>query len=188
MPGGVNHLQSKTEPWRLGFVHGAHPLPPPRERVNACTNPAHFIFARSNSSPSTLSTYSFHLTTQNQAPAAHFEPGAHAPPPPRKRANACTNPAHFHFTLLEYTSLHPLCPFFPPYHMKPSPSGSSCAWCTPTPSVSRTRAQIRPISILPCSYIPPFTLSIHLCGHFPSSPRERVHKCLWIFFFLKNNV
>src|ERR1700749_618240 len=40
-----------------------------------------------------------------------FVPGAHPPPPPRKCANACTNPAHFHFTLLEYTSLHPLHPF-----------------------------------------------------------------------------
>ena len=111
MPGGVNHLQSKTEPWRLGFVHGAHPLPPPRERVNMCTNPA-----------------------------------------------------HLHFTLLEYTSLHPLHPFFLPYHMKLSPGGSVLclvhAHSLPLAN-AQTRAQTQLIFILPYSNTPPSALSIH---------------------------
>src|SRR5260370_492302 len=43
-------------------------------------------------------------------------------------------PAHFYFSLLEYTSLHPLHSLFPPHHTQPTPGGSFCAWCTPTPS------------------------------------------------------
>ena len=50
-------------------------------------------------------------------------PGVYVHAPPRECMSACTNPAHFNYTLLKSTSLYPLLLIFLTYHKELSLSG-----------------------------------------------------------------